>query len=100
MMGPRQLSIDRLWNHCDAVIHRADMRTKIAANALVFDHFVMSAISDVFLGNGLMGRILAGDMTKTTPDTGILIDIGEGLELHVELVPRYELRNRPPCQIL
>src|SRR5690606_7684800 len=70
----------------DAVLNRADIDAEIAAYAFLVHHLEMAdAIDDI--GNRLVRRILAGNMAATALDAQILVDVGFGDIVEVQVLP-------------
>ena len=87
-------------HHGDAVRHRADMLAEITADAFLVNHAVLPLAVDPERGNGLVGGILARDMAEAAFDAEILVDCGDDLVVHVEVLPVRDIGHRLAAEIL
>ena len=78
-----------------AVLYWANGYTKIAANAFLLIDFVAS-LSIIPGINSLMRRVLTNDMTTTTFNAQILINLRLDGVIKIEVLPVCQGRNRTP----
>src|SRR5215472_6611063 len=95
--------------HRDAVIHWADQRTQVAANAFVFDdsrhvdahsvRILFAVARDGVRLDALVGTIFAGDVAKLAADAEITANLGDDLVVQVEVAPIADVRHGAAAKI-
>src|SRR5437762_2934303 len=95
VLRPVQIRLPRFHrHHGDAVRHGADVLAQITADALLVNDPVAPAAVDPLGGDRLVRGVLAGDVAKPAGNAKILIDPGNGLEIHVQELPVGDIRHR------
>src|ERR1700709_2106933 len=91
--GQRQ-PVAGLRHHGDAVLDRADVVAQIAADAFGIDHLIgpLGAVRES--RDGLMRRILAGDVAKAAADAEVWIYSRHRAPGEVEILPMHVVGNR------
>ena len=85
--------------HGDAVLNRADIDAKIAADAFFLDHFEMPPTIQ-HGGDRLMRRVLAGNMAASALDARILVDLRLGNIVEIEILPVGHIGDRAPDHVI
>ena len=75
-------------HHLDAILHRAGDLAKIAAHALVMDHFIdMGTVGFLQAGNRLVRSVLASDVAAAATNARLLVNPGNHLIVDVQVLP-------------
>src|SRR5882672_4702527 len=70
----------------DAIHHRADVNAQVAAYALLVDDLEMT-LAVLLVADGLMRRVLAGDIAAAALDAQILVDVRLDRIVQVQVFP-------------
>src|SRR5688572_784759 len=86
--------------HSDAICNGTDKLAKVATHTFILFNcigVVRLAIREAY---GLMRRILASNITKTTVDAFILVDAGNMMIVNIKIFPVGKGGNRPADEII
>ena len=85
------------FHHRDAILDRADIDAEIAGHAFIVDHAEGAVFGH---GNRLVRGVFAGRKATPARDAQILINLGLGDIVQVQLVPVGHIRHRTAHQLI
>ena len=85
--------------HGDAIVHRADVDAQVAGDAFVIHHLEV-ALAVLFLEDRLVRGVLAGGIAAAALDAEVLVDMGLGHVVQVEVLPVGDVGHGPAAEVL
>ena len=82
--------------HDYTIIYRANQLTEVTPYTFIFLNGILIIRFAIIQIDGLMRRIFAGNITKSTVDTFILVDLSDVIIINIEVFPVCYFFNRFP----